>query len=405
MVDRFGIKQEQRIMESGIRRVFTPSRPVVDIELLFEREGEVARLLAVPGTPGRHAIIFGQRGVGKSSLARASQILLTELFSQGVITVPCDASTTFERVVGEPLRRQGRDLDIVSTEIAHASTTEGHLGAPVVGGSHAVQSTRSETTSRPAISPSEAVGVLKSTPQLLVIDEADAIQSSDVHLDIAEFIKLLSDEDSAFRVLVVGIADTVMKLTGNHPSVQRCLEQIHLSKLTDKGVRTLVTSGFASLNMSINPAVVRSIVYCSDGLPHFAHLLSLNSGEIAIGSGRTHVEESDLKEALLDAARSSEADLQDAYSAATLSARTDAYRDIVAAAATVTTMNFSSDQLRSAYRQRTGQILQQNALNNYLGRLLSADSSTIFTRVAQGVYRFTDPRMPSYVRILNSRSD
>ena len=79
MTNPFGLERLQRITTSGIRNVFTPFRPVRDIELLFDRENEVSRLVETTSTLGQHALIFGERGAGKSSLANAATVLLAPL--------------------------------------------------------------------------------------------------------------------------------------------------------------------------------------------------------------------------------------------------------------------------------------------------------------------------------------
>jgi putative ribosome biogenesis GTPase RsgA len=48
--------------------VFTPHTPVNLVELFLGRTEEVQSIVAQINTPGQHSLLFGDRGVGKSSL-------------------------------------------------------------------------------------------------------------------------------------------------------------------------------------------------------------------------------------------------------------------------------------------------------------------------------------------------
>ena len=45
--------------------------------------------------------------------------------------------------------------------------------------------------------------------------------------------------------------------------------------------------------------------------------------------------------------------------------------------------------------------VNQGWLNNYLQNIVSEGSNTILRRLAKGVYKFNDPRMPSYIKLAN----
>jgi energy-coupling factor transporter ATP-binding protein EcfA2 len=51
-------------------------------------------------TPGQHALLYGDRGVGKSSLANiASNLLLKHVARGALYEKRCDSETTFEEIV------------------------------------------------------------------------------------------------------------------------------------------------------------------------------------------------------------------------------------------------------------------------------------------------------------------
>ena len=95
------------------------------------------------------------------------------------------------------------------------------------------------------------------------------------------------------------------------------------------------------------------------------------------------------------------ADVTGIYENAVRSYSTDMYRKVIHAAATIGPDEFSSETLRKAIESLTGEKITQGSLSNYLNKLVNTDDSAIFHRKSKGVYRFADPRMPSFVKIAN----
>lgn len=88
--------------------------------------------------------------------------------------------------------------------------------------------------SNKAQSPSWICDKIKDLNILLLIDEFDSIQNKDDKHKVAELIKLLSDSNSSLKIFVVGIAASAEELTAGHPSVQRCLKEIKLDKMSQR---------------------------------------------------------------------------------------------------------------------------------------------------------------------------
>lgn len=118
--DMFTGRREEVIMRSMVREIFTPSRPVQMIELLLGRETNIGRLIEILNTPGQHALLFGDRGVGKSSLANVtcSIIKMHNYFDPAQITSKtCGSEDTFESIVRGPLIKIGIDTNIFESGV------------------------------------------------------------------------------------------------------------------------------------------------------------------------------------------------------------------------------------------------------------------------------------------------
>ena len=74
---------------------------------------------------------------------------------------------------------------------------------------------------------------------LFLIDEVDAIRNERDKRRLAELVKLLSDEGSPLKIMLVGIAETSAHLTAGHPSVQRCLRETRLGRMTGDELGTV----------------------------------------------------------------------------------------------------------------------------------------------------------------------
>lgn len=404
--DRWGLKREARIRESNVREVFTPHQPVDKIDLLFGRDDEVRRILENINTPGQHALLYGERGVGKSSLANVIAEVLAPVYSEHVIVKRCDSRDTFETILGGAFELVGVDLDLQEEVERTERGTSTSATIKIIEGGRSSGSSLDRTYRRPPeVAPSRAVDMLANLDALLVIDEADAIREAGDRQKLAEFVKMLSDSGSKLKVFLVGIAETASDLTAGHPSVSRCLAETKLQRLTEEELREIIHGGAYRVGLQFLDEAAEAIVACSARYPHFTHLLALKCAENAVISGKPIITRDDVDAALESARRDAEGTLKLAYDSAIRSYNTNMYKVILEAAAHLDGPEFTADELRAAIESQTGEPISQNSLNNYFQRLVSADGSTVLRRMAKGIYRFSDPRMPSYVRIASGSLD
>ena len=229
--DLFGLADESKINRSGVRKVFTPHQPIGSAQLLLGRESEIRRLLQHLSTPGQHVLLYGDRGVGKTSLANITRLLVPD--ERTVILCRCDSMTSFRSIIFRALKAVGMDAPAVETKSVHTEGGDARVGLSSFGAGVHAQNAQSAT--RPGmeqVSPSWAVEQLGSANSLLLIDEADAVRDKGDLLLLAEFVKLLSDASSTLKVMIVGIASTGEELTAGHESVVRCLKQTKLAEMS-----------------------------------------------------------------------------------------------------------------------------------------------------------------------------
>lgn len=409
--DPFGIVLEKKIAQSGVREIFTPHAPVNSIDLFLGRAREVQGIIAQINTPGQHCLLFGDRGVGKSSLAKiTSEIIFGAKIVKGKLYQHrCSAGSTFAHMLLAPLRDVGIDLKVSEVNEQRQEGAGAEVGVSMgftakVGGKSSSTSGKKMAPIFGELLPSTAAEYLSAIQGLLVIDELDALINPKEKWKLAEFIKQLSDSNSKLKILAVGIAQTASELTEGHKSVERCLKETKLRILNDDELEQIIVKGSKKAGIIYEGSVIKTIVKLSGGYPHFTHLMALKCAEIVLEKNASSVSPQILDNALERAAADAEGTLRNLYEKATmshLSASSKNYANILCAAATIPESEFSADRLRSAYKLRTGEAIKQPALNNYFKRLVSDNGGTVLARKAKGVYGFADPRMACYIRIRN----
>lgn len=406
MDDRFGHDRESAILRSGVREIFTPFKPVTDDALLFGRREEIRRLVSQVNTPGQHSLLYGERGVGKSSLATvvSKHALPTRVRGAADIQL-CDSTTTFPRIFEKPLARIGIDLSLKEVESTAGKSNK--LGLDKVISAHRDRESGTKSVYRVSdddISPAYIAQLLIQDVRqgILVVDEADAIRDLGTKLLLATLIKHLSDAASAFKLIIVGISESGSALIGSHPSVARCLKQTRLKRMEEGELGEIIEAGGGKLKLRFGVGATRVIVQCSSGYPYFTHLLALKCAEDAIAEGRRTILEADVFIAMLAAVEDAEDTLRLAYEEACRTRNRDSYRTILAAAATIQGPEFDFWEWREAIQAVTGEPPTREWIGTHVRRLVATDSSRIITRIEKGRYRFTDPRMRSLV-LMRSR--
>jgi len=403
----FGLKDEFTIITSGIRDVFTPHIPVDEISHFFGREDEATRLVSVINSPGQHILLYGDRGVGKTSLAKTTCKLILQKLQRGdFFEKRCDSGDTFSSIFEEPLEKVGIDFSFKEKTQTHNQGGGAEINAGFVKAD--LSSKRETKTTQTATfkpdSPSWVANQLKSLSGIMLIDEADAISSNKDKKKIAELIKLLSDYNSTFKLVVVGIAATGEELTAGHPSVERCLKEVALQRMSDDDLKKIILNGMNSLSLRPDDSVVEKIVDISAGYPHFTHLVSLKCGESAIINDNRHVTKEVLKGALNEAVKDSEGALQRMLESTLRVLNTpQEYKLLLLTAAYCNTPEFRSVELRERLQSKFNIEVDSKALSRRLTKLTQGDTTTILYKPARGCFQLSDPRMPSFLKMaLNS---
>ena len=289
--------------------VFTPTVPVSQQSLFAGRMEEIRRVVDVINQRGRHAVIYGERGVGKTSLAN---IIATKITSSRETVAPrvnCDSTDTFttlwKKVFSEvdllKKKRQapGFQLTIFEETVSAAS---------VVGDNVTPDQVRRLLT---------LLGEEKLI--ILVFDEFDRIQDVDTRRAMADTIKALCDHDVEGTIIIVGVGDSVDDIIAVHRAIERALDQIQMPRMKRTEVFELLRKGALRLGMTITQQAQLRMALLSQGLPHYAHLLALHAIRTALDAHTMTVEVDHVKTAVNKAVAGSQRSLLSDLQTATTS--------------------------------------------------------------------------------------
>ena len=368
-------------------RIFTPSTPIGVAELFSGRQQQIRRLIDTVAEPGRHAIVYGEPGVGKTSLAQVIQhVIPAGNRKLTYVRKAAFSSDTFSSIWMSIFRDIRFTMDI----------GEGPKSYTIAD---AYQS---------GVTPSDVVRELSyftaEDIPIIVIDEYNLVKVKDQSRQMAETIKAVSDEGLNVTIILVGISDTVENLVEGHGSLSRCSEEVLMPRMSSHEMQILLESRMSRLKMKIQGDAKWKIINLAKGLPSFAHALGKSATLSAVDARGLTVAERNVDHSIEDFLRASQNSLKIDYEVAVRSNQERArFRQILTACAMATTDEsgyFTAKQVRQPLRRILGRDIGIDGFNPNLKELASAKRGSVLQQIGSERiyrYRFTDPAMQPYV--------
>ena len=266
------INYRERWMLAG--QVFTPGSPVSERDLFAGRQDQINRIMEAVSQRGFHAVLFGDRGVGKTSLANVLSAFLQEVGAKVLFArANCDATDDFSSLWRKVLQeitvleiREGIGFDAKKKQL-HRKLVE---ALPEV--------LRPDDIRRTLTFAGQSITLV------IAIDEFDRLTDRVVAALVADTVKALSDSASPATVILIGVADSVDQLIEGHRSIERSLVQVPMPRMSSQETEQIVHKGVERLKMKITKEAVAEIVRLSQGLPYVTHMLSLYTARAALDS-------------------------------------------------------------------------------------------------------------------------
>ena len=244
-----------------------------------------ARLSARRCLPHLHVVLYGERGIGKTSLLNIlSQLAQNAKYIVRYVSCSEDADfdTTFRAIL--------RDLPLLYHKDYAPTSDEAERGA-----------TLAELAGDGPLSVAKAgdrLARLSNTRVMIILDEYDRAANPTFRSAIAELIKTLSDRSVRVQLVIAGVASSLTELVDRIPSIRRNILGLQVPNMNDEEIAQLVRNGQSVSGLSFATDVVRFITSFACGSPYIASLLSQYSGIVALDRRSTVVEKSDVVDAI-----------------------------------------------------------------------------------------------------------
>jgi peptidoglycan/LPS O-acetylase OafA/YrhL/Cdc6-like AAA superfamily ATPase len=281
-VDRGALGERAGMARLGT--AFTPSHPISDPELFAGRRDLISRLIELIELQGLHVVLFGDRGIGKTSILRIVSDL-AERANYRVVYGSCGSDTNFDSLMRSLARNvpllYHRDYGATHPRVEEGQTFADELGEQPV--------TVAEMTG--------SLERLDGTRLLMVIDEFDRVESERMREQLAELIKNLSDRNVTIQFLIAGVSSNLNSLISHIPSIRRNLTGLQVNPLSADEVEEILGNGALKSGIKFDDPAAQMLVAHSQGLPYLAHLLALHAGVAAVQDGRSVVTAADIAKA------------------------------------------------------------------------------------------------------------
>lgn len=387
----------------------TPSDSIKTPDRLFGREKTLRDIDRAFSSPGRQIFIYGDRGVGKTSLALTAAYLHTGV-ENAPIYVMCGKTSNFGQTIQAignatiPVEKRldklttggGFNLSVAGTGVGFTEPSHQHSG---------IAAPQSLTEALDVI---RYVASKRKNTTIIIVDELERVEGDAEREKFAEFIRNIPELNEDVRFIFCGIMHDIDQLLTAHASAGRILEAIELRRLNHSDLWKILTVVGDKLNVELQQEALIRIGQISDGFPHYVHLIGealfwsmFDDPKEVRRSGPEHY-----KAAITGAIQRVESALRVQYEKATKKTRNTAdYEEALWALADSTADKRQISAIfESSYRwimaeRPNRNVLRREQLNQRYLSLKKESHSYIVAGYGSGWFAFRENIMRGYVRM------
>jgi hypothetical protein len=372
-------------LRSEAEMLFTPGTAIKEQDLFAGRTEQINKLAQRIRLAGSHAIIFGERGVGKSSLVNIFRYFANSSPQRvQYIRVAATEGDSYEDVMRKVFKR----MSIISDDGRQIKLSELYDGKPITPDDVLLECERFSNADTPVI----------------VIDEFDKLSDSGSKTRIADTLKLLSDEAVNATFFIVGVSDAVGDLLKGHESIGRALGQVEMPRMSDSEIMDIFQKRLSRLDMKISNDAQWDCVFICKGLPHYAHLLGLHASQAACDRRSLRIEQPDVTMATSRALSGANQSIKECFEMAIFSERPEnIFKQVLTACALAKKDplgRFSAKSVAVRLSEITGTTYHEPAFSYHLNEFCKPRRGHILQKkgdTRRFTFRFTEALMESYV--------
>jgi uncharacterized protein len=402
--------EDKEAFAEALHSHLSPTTPIQSPEHLFGRKKQMQQIEQALYSPGRSVFVYGDRGVGKTSLALTVAHRYQSARRAPVMQI-CTATTTFGSLVAGVLDA----LSSSETQNEKDHSYRGKVGASLPGGyggsielerSVKAQEYRSLSLTldlNTAVSRLLRISESRREDTVVLVDEFDRIANEMERSYFADFIKQLGDQSVPIRFIFCGVAESLNRLLGAHASAYRYIEAVEVPRLGHDARYEIIDGAALAFKIKIDERPRHRIAAISDGFPHYIHLVCeklfwrmfYDAALTSIASAGQY------QEAIAEAVIGIEPHLKATYEEATMKAASG-YEDVLWAIADHADLIRSTEDIFNSYERLFGndeEHLDRSKVVSRLSVLKEKACGHILTSERVGFYHFRENIMRGYVRL------
>jgi hypothetical protein len=338
-----------------LETVFTPATPLTQPERLLGRRHDLDRAKGILAEPGRHLLILGEPGVGRTSLALACAHGRPYRYHQ------VGLGERFELLLRRLLADEPGTVAPAAADAVWALVDQPELAPP-----------------------------------LLIIDDVHQAAGDTLVDGLVPLLRALSDGDSRTKVILTARRDVAFPVPLSQVGLR--LFAMVIDRLDPEDLEQVVHAGAEATGLDFTEELTARLVADADGLPGLVHALALEAARSARRRGSRRVTLGrDYLPALLALVSGLEPILATEYAtAAGGRGKHQRYEHVLWAAALGRESTVSLDTLQHHLQLIEGKPMPRQAFLPHLGDLLKHG---VLQRIHEGCYRLASPAMRVYIRL------
>lgn len=265
----------------ALAEALAPSQPVTSSERFAGRTDTLEALIAAIEQSRAHVVLYGERGIGKTSLihvfaetAREARYL--------VFYGSCGVEASFD----EMFRAFAARIPLLfHADISPTADEEEH------------QRSFADLVGEGALDPRELAdlfGRIVGTRVILILDEYDRVEDVTFRRNVAELIKNLSDRAARVQLVLTGVASSLEELVGFTPSIRRNLVGLGVGPMDEAAMNEILDRAEAATGLRFAAGARARITRMSAGSPYLVRLLGSRAAALALDAERVEVSPADV---------------------------------------------------------------------------------------------------------------
>jgi len=361
--------------------------PIDEEDLFAGRSTEVRKILEAVIARSKHVVLFGEKGVGKTSLTNVFWKRFNKTLRSFIVArIQAGPHDTFSSLWGralEELQAAGNATgksDYVAFETDHETWTPSQIRRELQKcGANALP--------------------------IIIVDEYSEVVDADAKKLTANLIKEFYDFSVTTTVILVGVAENISELIEDHASIDRALVEIPLNRMSESELKEIIQKRAGRTVMTFSGDAMWTVIALSRGLPYFTQTLSKYAALHAIDNRRIEVSNDDVEASMSKFIDSIEKTFKEGYRDAIRSNQDNFFEHSLLACALAKTDDegfFTANDVVEPYSAIMKEKKRIAHFEKHLRRFSSDEGGNILIKRGgdrKQTFRFKDPMMQPYVII------